>query len=62
MICLTCGASFTPKHPRGRYCTGRCRVIAWEKRKAEARNERKRKVRDLLEEALEALDESENSA
>ena len=33
MICLTCGASFTPKHPRGRYCSGRCRVAAWEKRK-----------------------------
>ncbi len=33
MICQTCGTSFTPKHPRGRYCSGRCRVAAWEKRK-----------------------------
>ncbi len=61
MICETCGATFTPKHPRGRYCSGRCRVAAWEKRKAQARNERKRKVRGLLEEAIEVLGEGEDS-
>jgi len=48
MICQTCGASFTPKHPRGRYCSGRCRAAAWEKRK-------KQELEAALDEAERAL-------
>ena len=38
-------------------CSGRCRAEASRKRKVEFDRGRKRKVRDLLEEALEALSE-----
>ncbi len=50
MICQTCGVSFRPKHPRGRYCSGKCRVAAWQRRK-------KQEVAAALDEAERALRE-----
>ena len=57
------GAEFQPKHPRGRFCSGRCRVAAWQrKRAAAARAPLERilgallaRVEEAVEEAREAL-------
>lgn len=59
MICQACGASFTPKHPRERYCSGKCRVAAWERRKTQFQDDRDRRLRYLLEEAMKVLSEGE---
>ncbi len=70
MVCKACGTSFQPRHPkRAKFCSGRCRVTFWRVEKErtsvrhalEERANRDRKVRDLLEEALEALAEGEES-
>ncbi len=29
MLCEHCTAPFTPKHPRARFCSTRCRLAAW---------------------------------
>lgn len=29
MRCEQCDADFTPKHPRGRFCSAKCRKAAW---------------------------------
>jgi hypothetical protein len=30
MRCAHCGADFTPKNSRGRFCSTRCRCAAWQ--------------------------------
>ncbi len=70
MVCKACGTSFEPKHPkRAKFCSARCRVIAWRAEKErtsvrhalEERANRDCKVRNLLEEAREVLGEGEDS-
>ncbi len=61
MVCKACGTSFEPRHPtRAKFCSARCRVIAWRsEREAEAVEralaEREDQVRRLLEEAVRLL-------
>ena len=33
MICESCGTIFEPKHPRGRFCSDRCRGVTWRMRR-----------------------------
>ena len=33
MLCESCGTFFEPKHPRGRFCSDRCRGVAWRMRR-----------------------------
>lgn len=55
--CETCKADFQPRHPRARFCSGRCRVAAWKRRReAAARAPLERALRDLLERLEEALE------
>ena len=63
MLCAACGTAFVPKrHQEGpRFCSDKCRAAFWRKRKVQGQRDRKRKVRNLLEEALEALAEGEDS-
>ena len=58
--CPVCKAPMTGRQRTG--CSGKCRAEASRKRKVAFIRGRKRKVRDLLEEALEALAEGEESA
>ncbi len=64
MLCTACRKSFETKREQAgpRFCSDKCRAAFWRRRKTQAQDERKRKVRDLLEEALEALAEGEKSS
>ncbi len=64
MLCTACGTAFEEKrHQEGpRYCSTKCRAAFWRKQKAQAQGDRNRKVRGLLEEAIEVLSEGEDSA
>ena len=61
MVCKACGTSFEPKHPkRAKFCSARCRVIAWRAEKeAEAIErafaERDRQTTGLLKRVLVLL-------
>mgnify|MGYP000864035555 CR=1 FL=1 len=44
MSCEHCGAFFTPKHPRGRYCSAKCRKAAWQAK----RGQREARLRGLV--------------
>ena len=61
MVCKACGTSFEPRHPtRAKFCSARCRVIAWRsEREAKAIEralaEREDQVRQLLKEAVRLL-------
>jgi len=55
--CPVCKAPMTGRQRTA--CSGRCRAEASRKRKVEFHRGRKRKVRDLLEEALEVLSEGD---
>ncbi len=57
MRCTVCDKGFSPKHPRGRFCSSRCRLAAWQQRRAQAQADEKARVRMLLREALELLEE-----
>ncbi len=59
MLCEACGTPFEPKRSGGRFCSNRCRAKAWRERRVEFDRGRQRKVRDLLEEALEVLAEGD---
>ena len=59
--CLNCRRHFETVTDRAEYCSGRCRAEASRKRKVEFDRGRKRKVRGLLEEAIEVLSEGEDS-
>ncbi len=61
MLCTACRESFEAKREQAgpRFCSDKCRAAFWRKRRAQAKDERGRKVRDLLEEALEVLSEGE---
>ena len=58
--CVNCQRPFESSKA-AEYCSGRCRAEASRKRKAEFDRGRKRKVRGLLEEAIEVLAEGEES-
>ncbi len=58
-VCLNCQRHFESRKP-AEYCSGRCRAEASRKRKVAIIRGRKRKVRDLLEEAIEVLGEGED--
>ena len=47
MLCAWCRAEFTPKHPRGRFCSGRCRVASWHAEQRRPDPERVRRLQDL---------------
>jgi predicted nucleic acid-binding Zn ribbon protein len=59
MNCEGCGKEIEPRHPRGRFCSGRCRTLAWKRsREAAARAPLERALRrvvGLLEEAGEEI-------
>lgn len=55
MRCRGCGTEFEPKHPKGRYCSDRCRLAAWKQGKAQAQADREGRVRMLAEEILRVL-------
>ena len=63
MLCTACRKSFEAKREQTgpRFCTDKCRAAFWRRRKAQAHQERRRKVRGLLEEAIEVLGEGEDS-
>ncbi len=56
--CPVCNAPMTGRQRTG--CSGKCRAEASRKRKVAFIRGRKRKVRDLLEEAIEVLGEGED--
>jgi predicted nucleic acid-binding Zn ribbon protein len=45
--CEVCGTAFTPGHPRGRFCSGKCRSTAWWARRFKD-PEQERRVRELV--------------
>jgi hypothetical protein len=47
MLCTWCN-EFTPKHPRGRYCSGRCRVAAWHARCKRRDPQQEQRLQDLV--------------
>lgn len=53
--CETCGTPFEPRHPRGRFCSSKCRAAAWKQGRAKAQAARDARVRGLLAEALRVL-------
>lgn len=56
MRCESCGTGFEPKHRRGRFCSGRCRVAAWRQReREEARAPLERVLRVLVARAEELV-------
>ncbi len=57
--CPVCNAPMTGRQRTG--CSGKCRAEASRKRKVAFIRGCKRKVRDLLEEAIEVLGEGEDS-
>ncbi len=57
MACLTCGTDFEAKRGHHRYCSAACRLQAFLARREALRQNRNAKVRILLEQALEALDD-----
>jgi len=57
--CLNCKQVFESQSDLAKHCSGRCRAEASRKRKVEIHRGRKRKVRGLLEEALEVLGEGD---
>ena len=57
MTCLTCGTDFEAKRGHHRYCSTACRLQAFLARREAKRQERDAKVRILLRQALEALDD-----
>ena len=61
MLCTACGTAFTPKRQQEgrRFCSNKCRATYWRRRKARVQHERDRKIRDLLQEALEVLSEGD---
>ncbi len=59
-VCLNCQRPFESRKA-AEYFSGRCRAEASRRRTVEFDRGRKRKVRDLLEEALEVLGEGEES-
>ncbi|MCI0370885.1 MAG: hypothetical protein L0214_05775 [candidate division NC10 bacterium] len=54
MRCEECGKGFEPKHPRGRFCSGRCRAGAWQKRREEAARARAERILTALLAQIEA--------
>ena len=61
MLCTACRKSFEAKREQAgpRFCSDKCRAAFWRKRRAQVKDERDRKVRDLLEEVLEVLGEGD---
>ncbi len=60
MLCVVCAKAFSPKHPRGRFCSSRCRLAAWHRRRAQAQADEKAQVRLLLRQALAVLEGEEH--
>jgi hypothetical protein len=44
MRCAHCEAEFTPKNVRGRFCSGKCRAAAWQRK----REDRENRMRELV--------------
>lgn len=58
--CQMCGKPAQgPRSPR--YCSDRCRAIAWRKRRASGQADREGRVRHLLVEALKVLQGQESA-
>ncbi len=54
--CTTCGTDFEAKRRDHRFCSAACRLQAFLARREALRQDRNAKMRILLEQALEALD------
>jgi hypothetical protein len=52
MQCEHCHAPFTPKHPRAKFCSSRCRGAAWYGQ----RYDRLTRLKTLLVRAIEEVD------
>lgn len=62
MRCETCRADFQPRHPKARFCSGRCRRARWQaKREEAARAPVERALRSLVAKVDEALEEARES-
>ncbi len=57
MTCLTCGTDFEPRRRDHVFCSAACRLQAFLARREALRQDRNAKMRILLEQALEALDD-----
>jgi hypothetical protein len=51
MVCEYCDSDFIPKHPRGRFCSAKCRTAAWH----ESRQAGLATIEAALSRALEAV-------
>jgi predicted nucleic acid-binding Zn ribbon protein len=58
VACPGCGKAFAPRRPNHRYCSATCRVVWFQQKQEKARRERDAKVRLLLKEALELLEDN----
>ncbi len=55
--CESCGATFNVRRKDHRYCSSECRLRGFAARRAQAQADEKARVRMLLREALELLEE-----
>lgn len=58
MKCQVCSKGFEPRHPRARFCSSRCRVLAWHGRRAKIQADREAKALSALSRAVEAIQEA----
>ena len=50
MRCANCGADFTPKLSRGRFCSAKCRKAAWQRKREDREDRLKGLVKVLAKE------------
>ncbi len=53
MRCPSCGQAFTPKHPRGRFCSDRCRAEGWRAERVSVERARLLEIRRMLQAVLD---------
>ena len=56
--CESCGATFNVRRKDHRYCSSECRLRGFAARRAQAQADEKARVRLLLRQALELLEET----
>lgn len=56
--CPGCGQLFVPRRPNQKYCTPKCRLLAFQAKRQTYQRERDAKARLLLRTARESIDEA----
>lgn len=56
--CEQCRAGFEERHPKARFCSGKCRAAAWQQRRARAQVDRETRALAIVDRCLELLDEA----